>query len=159
MGRVETLGRSELLTGLDQPELALLHDIARQRLVPGGETIFELGAPATELMLVVSGTASLIMPLTIRGMPRRLRLEEKGPNAVMAWSALVPPYRYTLGATAETDLVLECMERGALSALFREHPRIHLVVTSNLCMVISSRLSVLQALLMRDLQRWVETQG
>ena len=107
------------------------------------------------IVVLGAGTVGLTIPVPIKGSIDDVVLEEKHAGAVIAWSALVPPHRFTLGATAQTNVELHCFDRGTLADLFESHPRIHLIVIENLNRVIASRVALLEALVARDVQRWV----
>ena len=149
------LSASGLLSRLNKDDIAQVEAIARLRREPAGAEIFSLGETARALYLVEEGTVALRLPLTIRGVPTEVTLEEKQRGAVIAWSALVPPHRLTLSAQAVTDVVLIALDVEKLEEVFLRNSRIHLVLMNNLCRVIGSRVSLLEARLLRDLQRWV----
>lgn len=146
---------AEIFAGLETQEIAALAEMALLRQYVAGERIFSLGDEARTLLVVASGTVALTIPIPIKGHVDDVVLEEKGAGAVIAWSTLVSPYRFTLSATARTDVELHCFERDALADLFQRYPRLRLVVMENLNRVIASRVMLLEALVARDVQRWV----
>ena len=149
------LTRAALFAGLDEGILAELAEQAKPVSLQAGQRIFNLGEEARTVLLIVSGTVALKLPLVLRGESKDVTIDEKGEGAALAWSALVPPNKFTLSATAQTDVELLGIEREALGALFEREPRAHAQVMSNLSQVIGSRVAMLEALLIRDLQRWV----
>lgn len=154
---IDALRDSELFAGLKDDELALVGSVARSARVPAGTRVFGLGEAAQSVLLVQSGTVALTLPVVLRGETRDVTLEEKSDGAVLAWSALVPPYKLTLGATARTETVLVQLERTALERLFAERPALQARISMNLNTVIAGRFAILEALVIRDLQRRVET--
>jgi CRP/FNR family cyclic AMP-dependent transcriptional regulator len=149
------ISEAEIFTGLDAPEMTAFAAAALLRQYVAGERIFSLGDEARTLLVIGLGIVGLTIPVPIKGYVDDVILEEKLPGSVIAWSALVPPHRFTLGAKAKTDVELHCFDRDTLAALFEKYPRIHLVVTGNLNRVIASRVTLLEALVARDVQRWV----
>lgn len=154
-GRIQ-LADVEVFARLDADEIEKCRSIALLRQHVAGETIFRLGDEARTLLVVGSGTVGLTIPVPIGNSSDDVILEEKHSGSVIAWSALVPPHRFTLGAVAKTDCELYCFERTALADLFETSPRLHLVVIENLNRVIASRVALLEALVARDVKRWVE---
>lgn len=149
------LFESSLFSGLSRDHFELLKKIATPHSIKAGAPIFLLGQEATELFIIATGRVALQLPLAIRGKGADITIEEKGPGQVIAWSALVPPNKLTLTARAAEATTLVGLRRDDLHTLYAEHPEIHRRTADNLCRVIASRVSVLEALLMRDLQRWV----
>lgn len=151
-GRLEEF---ELFRGLDGAALAKLEAIAARQRFGAGTRMFNLGEEATRMLLIAAGTVHLTLPLTVRKSAHEVTIDEKGPGSVLAWSALVPPQKLTLGAVAATDVTVVGFERRALEDVFRNDRRIQLVVSTNLNQVIAGRVAVLEAQLIRELQRWV----
>ena len=52
--------------------------------------------------------------MKIRGTERDVLIEERGPGQAFGWSALVPPHRFTLTATASMDSTALALPRAAL---------------------------------------------
>lgn len=146
---------SPLFAGLEEADRVMLAAIARAHAVAAGQQIFTLGSDATTILLVERGTVALTLPLRIRGAVTDVTLEEMGAGAAIGWSALVPPYRYTLGARALTDARLIGLERETLEELFGRLPRVQRVLMTNLSRVVASRVTLLEAVLLRNVQRWV----
>ncbi|MCZ7583144.1 MAG: cyclic nucleotide-binding domain-containing protein [Deltaproteobacteria bacterium] len=147
--------KAAIFTGFTDGELALLHGISEFKVYDEGDIIFSLGEEVRRLIVVAYGTVALTLPIQIKGTSNNVTIEEKGAGAVLAWSALVPPHKFTLGARALTAVGLYEFDRDALARLFGEQPRLHLMIANNLNRVIASRVTLLEALVARDLQRWV----
>lgn len=145
-----------LFAGLDPEELGALRELARVMSIPRGQTLFRLGEEATTLWLIRSGTVELTLPLQLGEEVKDVVLDEKTAGTTLAWSALVPPHKLTLGARAASDVALIGFERTALHRLFDARRELHLKMTANLNAVIANRVSLLEALLIRNLQRWVD---
>lgn len=152
MANVET----DLLQGLPGVEardvLALGSPVA---LRPGG-VLFDLGAEADSLYILLSGRIDLTLPMRIRDREEDILLEEKTPGQTVGWSGLVPPHRFTLKATAPVASEVLAFPRQALLDHFAGRPAVGLAVTRNLAGVIGHRLQLFQALWLREMQRTVE---
>jgi CRP-like cAMP-binding protein len=152
------LRNSELLAGLNDAELELVEATASRLELRAGERLFELGGEARELYIVSAGGVALTLPIEVGRSERDLRLDERGRGAMVGWSGLVTPHRYTLGAAAATDCVLVRLDTEALEAVFAQAPALHGRIMSNLAAVMAGRLTQYQAIVVRNVQRWLVEQ-
>ena len=83
-------------------------------------------------------------------------IEERAPGQPFGWSALIPPHRFTLKATAPLDTEVLAIPRTTLLQYFETHPDIGYIVTQNVAEVMGRRLQVFQAMWLREMQRVVE---
>ena len=146
----------DLLLGLSEDEAAKVMALAVPVSVPSGGVLFQLGAEADRLFLVVRGRVDLTLPMRIRDGEEDVLLEEKHPGETLGWSGLIPPHRFTLKAKVPMETELLAFPRAALLAHFDAHPTVGLAVTRNVATVIGHRLQVFQTLWMREMQRMVE---
>lgn len=146
----------DLLLGLSEDEAAHVMALAEPVNVPSGGVLFQLGAEADRLFLVVRGRIDLTLPMRIRDLEEDVLLEEKHPGETLGWSGLIPPHRFTLKAKAPMESALLAFPRAALLAHFDANPAVGLAVTRNVATVIGHRLQVFQTLWMREMQRMVE---
>lgn len=151
-----SIEKTDLLRGLPEDEAARVLALARAVSVPSGTVLFQLGAEADHLYLVVRGRIDLTLPMRIRDREEDVLLEEKGPGETLGWSGLIPPHRFTLKAKAAMETELLALPRAALLAHFDANPAVGLEVTRNVAAVIGNRLQVFQALWLREMQRMVE---
>ena len=93
----------ELLNGLSSAEVEQVLEIGTRMSVPRGTSLFRLGDPADRLFLNQRGRIRLTLPIQIRGHEEEILVEERSPGQTVGWSALIPPYRFTLTATATLD--------------------------------------------------------
>ncbi len=150
--------RGELFDGLSADELTELGKIAQPLALKAGQPIFNLGEEARRILLVDSGTVALTLPLAIRGTTQEITVDEKQAGAVVGWSAMVPPYKFTLSGKAAADVQLVALGRKDLTDLFQSFPAIQTKILANLNRVIASRVALLEAVLARNLQRWAADQ-
>lgn len=114
--------------------------------------LFERGDRAEDLMILVDGVIELVFPLRILGVSREIPMESKHAGDVVAWSALVRPYHFTLSARCATSCTLMSMGRAALFRFFETDPATGYVLMRNLAGVIGRRLQALQTMWMHDLE-------
>ena len=146
----------ELLKGLSPTEVEQVLPLGTRITVPSGGSLFRLGDSADRLFLVERGRIRLTFPMLIRGHEEEVFIEEKKPGEAVGWSALVPPYRFTLSATAplETDVI--ALQRETLCALCERSPVVGARIGLNLSFVVAQRLQLVQAMWMREIERTVE---
>ncbi|HVX67979.1 MAG TPA: cyclic nucleotide-binding domain-containing protein [Bryobacteraceae bacterium] len=147
---------ADLLAGLSQDEARQLRALGSHRSLAGGARLFQLGERAEHLFLVERGRIKLTLPMRIRDRDEEVLVEERGPGQTVGWSALIPPYRFTLTGIAllETDVL--ALSREALGAHFAAFPAVGYAVSLNLAAVIGQRLQVFQAMWLREVERTVE---
>lgn len=146
----------DLLQGLDDAEAGRVLALGKRLTVDSGGVLFRLGDSADSLYLIMHGCIRLTLPMQVRDREENVLVEEQGAGCTVGWSALTPPYRFTLTATA--PLVTQVVELGreALNTYFAAHPDIGRVVAFNLASVIGQRLQIFQAMWLREVQRMVE---
>lgn len=148
--------RTDLLHGLPEDEAARVRALAVPVTVPSGGVLFQLGADADALYVVVSGRIDLTLPMKIRDREEDVLLEEKQPGDTLGWSGLIPPHRFTLKAKAALQTELLAYPRAQLLSHFEANPAVGHAVMRNVAAVVGQRLQVFQALWLREMQRMVE---
>jgi CRP-like cAMP-binding protein len=145
----------DLLSGLARDDAdAILALGSRMRLAPAA-VLFPLGAPADSLFLITQGRVSLTLPMQVGGRDEDVLVEERGPGETIGWSAMVPPYRFTLEARALLDVEVLAFSRAALLDYLAARPAVGQVVMQNIAAVIGQRLQVFQTMWLREVQRAV----
>lgn len=148
--------QTELLKGLSPEEEAAVTALGGRLAVSAGQVLFRLGEPADCVYLVTRGRLALTLPLRVGELEEDVLIEERLAGETLGWSALIPPHRFTLKATAVADCEVLAFPRAALVDHFAAHPAVGYVVTRNLASVIGHRLGVFQTLWLREMQRSVE---
>jgi CRP-like cAMP-binding protein len=151
-----TNGQPEILNGLTPEEARQALALGNRITVPAGSALFELGAAADCLYLIERGRIRLTLPMQVRGQEEDIMVEERIPGQVVGWSALIPPYRFTLKATAPLETEVIALSRELLAQHFAAFPKIGYSVSLNLATVIGQRLQLFQAMWLREIQRTVE---
>jgi CRP-like cAMP-binding protein len=146
----------ELARGLSEEEESVLLALGTPLHVPSGGTLFRLGSDADHLYVIRRGRIALTLPMQVHGREEDVLVEERVPGQSFGWSALIPPHRFTLKATAPLETGLLAFPRDALLELFARRPSIAYQVTRNVASVIGHRLEVFQAMWLREMQRAVD---
>jgi CRP/FNR family cyclic AMP-dependent transcriptional regulator len=146
----------ELFHGLpaDQIQRALERG-NRVRLTTGAE-LFALGSDADQIYVIVRGRVRLTLPMQVRGKEEDVLVEEMGPGQTIGWSALIPPYRFTLKAMASVETEMIALSRDTLQDLFATEPAVGCAVNQNVAAIVGQRLQLFQAMWLREMQRMVE---
>jgi CRP-like cAMP-binding protein len=146
----------ELLKTLTPAEAAEVLSLGSRVQLASGAELFSLGAPADHLYLVDRGRISLTLPMQVQGREQDVQVEERLPGQTVGWSGLIPPYRFTLKATALLETEVVALSRSSLLEHFARNPYVGYAITRNLAAVIGQRLQVFQAMWLREMQRTVE---
>ena len=146
----------ELLSGLSPAEVDQVLALGTPMTVPSGASLFRLGDPADCLYLTVRGRIRLTLPMLVRGKEEDILVDERLPGQMLGWSALVPPYRFTLSATAPLETEVIALPREALCAFCEASPAVGSKIGLNLAIVVGNRLQLMQAMWLREMQHIVE---
>ena len=151
-----TNGQADLLKGLPPDEADGILALGKRLLLSTGAELFHLGQPADALHVIQRGRIKLTLPMQVRGREEEVLVEERVPGQTVGWSALIPPYRFTLTATAPLETEVITLSREALLAHFAAHPVAGQAISLNLAAVIGQRLQLFQTMWLREMQRTVE---
>jgi CRP-like cAMP-binding protein len=145
----------ELLDGLTAEQAGAVKGLGSMLTLAAGESLFRLGSEADRLFVVERGRIALSLPMRVGQQEEEVLVEERAPGQAVGWSALVPPHRFTLTATAQVDTQVLALPRAALLAHFADRPDVGYAVTRNVAAVTGQRLQVFQAMWLREMQRMV----
>jgi len=146
----------ELLKDLTTEEVQRILALGTRITLPSGASLFQLGDPAERLFLIERGRIRLTLPMQVRGRQEDVVVEERTAGQTVGWSALIPPHKFTLAATAPLETEIIALPRGELRKHFAAHPVVGYKITLNLAVVIGHRLQLFQAMWLREMQRTVE---
>jgi CRP-like cAMP-binding protein len=146
----------DLLQGLSADQAQAVLTMGKRLLVSSGAELFHLGDAAEALFVVQRGRVRLTLPMHVRGRDEEILVEERVPGQTVGWSALIPPYRFTLTATAPLETEVIALSREALRAHFAADPAVGQAISLNLAAVIGERLQLFQTMWLREMQRTVE---
>ncbi len=147
---------ADLLKGLSADEAGRVLALGKPLLLTSGAELFHLGDAADSIFLVRRGRLRLTLPMQVRNREEDIMVEERSSGQTVGWSALIPPYRFTLTATASLETELVALPREALTGYFAENPTTGFTVSQNLSSIIGQRLQLFQAMWLREIQRMVE---
>jgi CRP-like cAMP-binding protein len=151
---------NELMNGLSFGEAERVLELGTKLIVPNGISLFRLGDPADRLFLIERGRIKLTLPMQVRGREEDIFVEERSPGQTVGWSALIPPYRFTLTATAQlSEAEVIALPREALRQYFAANPAAGHKIALNLAVVIGHRLQLFQTMWLREMQRTVEVRS
>ncbi|MDM7913825.1 MAG: Crp/Fnr family transcriptional regulator [Candidatus Eisenbacteria bacterium] len=148
--------QTDLLNGLTPRETEEVLALGSRAPAPAGTVLFRLGDPADRVYLLTRGRIALTLPIQVRGEEEDILVEERLAGETVGWSGLVPPYRFTLKATAKSESEVLIFPRDEMLEHFAARPGVGLRVTHNLAGVIGRRLGIFQAMWAREMQRAVE---
>jgi CRP-like cAMP-binding protein len=146
----------ELLRGLSDDDALGLESLGSRQTLTTGAVLFRLGGTAEALFLIEHGRIALTLPMQVLDQEQNVLVEERGVGQALGWSAIVPPHRFTLTATALVETQVLALPREALFAHFETRPDVGYVVTRNVAAVTAQRLQVLQTMWLREMQRVVK---
>lgn len=147
---------TDLLKGLAASEAENVLALGKPIQLARGATLFRLGDVADGIYVVRHGRLRLSLPMQVRDKEEDVLVEECSSGQAVGWSALIPPYRFTLTATAPLDTEVIELKRDALTGYFTAHPETGYAVCLNLSSVIGHRLQLFQAMWLREIQRMVQ---
>jgi CRP-like cAMP-binding protein len=133
----ERIGRSNLFAGLAPELVALLAAHAKTRSVAADQVLFHYGDRAQSFFLVTSGRISVEVA-AIEG--PSLQLQDLGPGAVLGWSWLIPPHRWSFQARAETAAEVVEFDGQAILAECESNPRFGYELLKRFAALMSERL-------------------
>ena len=147
---------ADLLQGLPPAEAESVLALGKRMLLTTGAELFHLGDAADSIYLIARGRLRLTLPMQVRSREEDIMVEERSSGQTVGWSALIPPYRFTLTAAAPFETEVIALPREALKSYFAAHPDTGYAVSLNLASVIGQRLQLFQAMWLREVQRMVE---
>lgn len=146
----------ELVAGLSAGPSRHVLEFGTPIHVNAGGVLFRLGDLADRVFVIERGRIALTMPIRVREREEAVLVEERQAGETVGWSALIPPHRFTLTATAPLDTDVLAIERGALVEYLDSQPEIGYLVMRNLAEIMGRRLQVFQAMWVREMQHGIE---
>jgi CRP-like cAMP-binding protein len=118
-GLNELLSNHDLLLGFPEEYIAQLEEFATLHYVQEGDYIARAGESANCCYLIHSGRIALELYHPTRG---AIRLETLGPNKILGWSWLAPPFMWHFDArTVEESQVIALDGPRLLEAIEEDH--------------------------------------
>lgn len=141
------------LAGLDPAHRALVAGCSRLVRFAPGEMLCVEGASADTFYLLRHGHVSLDVHDPGRG---TVVIETVGPGAVVGWSWLVPPYRWTFDARAKEPVAAIAVDGACLRGKAAEDPALGYALVTRVAATLLARL---QATRLRLLDLYGERRG
>jgi CRP-like cAMP-binding protein len=145
----------ELLGGLAADDAAAVMALGTPVSLAAGQVLFDIGTGADTIYVIDRGRMTLTLPIRVGAREEHVLIEEREAGQALGWSALIPPHRFTLKATAPLDTLVVAFARAALLEHFAMRPAVGYVVMRNVAAVTGHRLQVFQAMWLREIQRTV----
>ncbi len=134
---------SGFLRGLSEADRALVVGAMRRVRLLAGETVLRAGDPSDELMLVLEGSASVVVRDALGA---QLRLSTVLPGATLGEIGFLDRAPRSADVLAKTDLVLACLDREHFEQFGRSHPHIVQQMLANIAVDIAARLRSVSAM-------------
>lgn len=150
-----TRDQPDLVRGLSPEDAAAVLALGKPMTLNAGQVLFALGADAESLFLIRRGRIAFTLPMQIAGRDEDVVIEEHSPGETLGWSALVPPHKFTLKATAPLPTDVLAIRRTDLLHYCAANPRVGQIVALNIAGIVAQRLQVFQAMWLRQMQRVV----
>jgi CRP-like cAMP-binding protein len=147
--------QAEMLSGLAAVDAEAVAGLGLPVRLAPGQVLFDLGDSADCVYLIRRGRIALTLPMSIGGRHQDVFIEERLPGQTCGWSALIPPWRFTLKASSPLETELTSISRASLLDYCAQKPHVGYVVALNVAAVIGQRLQVVQAMWLREMQRLV----
>jgi CRP-like cAMP-binding protein len=147
---------SELLKGIPEEDAARIAALGTSVRLTANQVLFGLGSPAESIYVIRQGRIALTLPMQVRGREEDVLVEERVPGQTVGWSALIPPHRFTLKASALLETEVLAIPRQALVDHFASRPAAGYALITNVSAIVGQRLQVFQAMWLREIQRVVE---
>ena len=144
--------RSVIFRDISDEVVADLCSHGRLLSFEADDELFKRGEDADELMILQEGVVELLFPVQIMGVAREVTIETKQAGDVVAWSAVVHPYRFTLSARCAGKCTITAFHRDALWTLFERDPHTGYLFMRNLAGVLGRRFQMMQTMWLHDLQ-------
>lgn len=134
----EMLRQTEILTDLNDEELALIANVSHLRTYETGTRIFSENEEARELFILEQGRVSILVDI---GQGRLATMGIVSPHSAFGWPALVPPYIYMDTARCAERTRVIAFPATVLRELCLNNCRACYSVMEKVTAVISSRLN------------------
>jgi SulP family sulfate permease len=132
----EGVSEAGLLRGLDSDERALVLGCMQPRNHAAGETLLRQGDPADELLVLVEGSASVVLPRP--GAPA-LRLSGVRDGTTIGEIGFLDRAARSADVVADTSVRLLVLTRTAFDELAAQHPRVMQRLLTNLSLDLAAR--------------------
>ncbi|MEZ5581756.1 MAG: Crp/Fnr family transcriptional regulator [Candidatus Competibacteraceae bacterium] len=133
------LSAQEFFSGLNPKYIGFLARSAGEQQIEPNQILFRPGEQAHHFYLIRSG--SIIMEIPALTGPT-LEVQSLGPDRILGWSWLIPPYKWSFQARAEQPSTLLVFDGDAVLARCEKEPRFGYELFKRFASLMSERLEV-----------------
>ena len=131
------LSNHDFFKGLPEPDLDMLSGCATNIRIPEGDFLFHAEEDADRFYLIRRGRVALELPLSRR---KAVTIQTLGPDDLLGWSWLIPPYRWHLTARAMEPVLALAFDGRCIRGKFDKDPGLGFEFHRRFSRVISQRL-------------------
>jgi len=146
------LEKFAIFEGLTAEELDAVGQHCEITTAKKGELIFKAGDPAHSLFLVRSGRTEVRFKVVYYAATVEISLDTIGAGEVCGWSAMIPPYSYTLTAYALDDAEFVQIKHTDLLDCCEGNTRLGYIVMKNIARIIGERYESARRILVGEVQ-------
>lgn len=140
------LAACPFLHGMPDKHLALLALAAEEVTIPAGQRLFDDGGNAKKFWLIESGRIALDLCIPGEG---RMVVDSLGIGDLLGWSWRIPPYQWSFGAIAVTQVRAFEFDAEAVRARCAADPEFGHDLTRRVELVLAKRLQQTRMQLLR----------
>jgi MFS superfamily sulfate permease-like transporter len=126
-----------LFSGMDEPERQALEAAMTQRLVPPGEAVVRMGDPGDDIMVVLQGSASVMVG---DGAGHMVRVAGLRRGAVIGEISFFDHSLRSANVVATDEVLVAVLDRAAYARLSEERPRLVQKLIANIAVYLATRL-------------------
>jgi len=141
------LSKQSFFHGLSSEFIDFLSGHAVERKLRKGEILFEHGQPADRFYLLRDGRITIEVP-AISG--PSLVVQSLGPDKLLGWSWLIPPYKWSFQARAEEDCEVLEFDGKAILDRCESEPRFGYEILKRFSSLMSERLEAARTKMMEE---------
>lgn len=131
------IAQSGFFSGLSSEHALFLAENAKRIRLEAGDVLFRHGDDARQFYLVAAGRVS-VQIAAIEG--PALELQDLGPHAVLGWSWLIAPYKWSFQARATTSADIVAFDGAAILARCENDPAFGYQLLKRFSALMSERL-------------------
>lgn len=149
MVNIEQLKKFKIFKELNERELELIANIAKEETDEAGARIFEEKALARNLYLILEGKIEI--KIHCAGDERVVVIDQIEPGEIFGWSAVTEPYTFTAAAWTLEKTKLIVLKGERLKELFEKNNHLGYRVVKEIASVISRRLKAAESKLAKNM--------
>lgn len=149
---IEALEKFAIFQGLAPEELGAIAKLCKTAKVQKGDQIFQAGEHGRSLFLVCTGKIELRFKVMYSNATSEILLDRKAGGEFFGWSALIPPYKYTLSAYAVEESDLLQIDQADIERSCEANAHLGYKLVRNIARVIGQRFQIAEQMLVNEIQ-------